>query len=276
VKHSTVGRRLAALEAALHTRLFTHTPDGFALTQAGSDIVALAEEIEKNVETIERRAAGDDARIDGVVRLTTSESFSAFFIKRLGELRVRHPNLLVEVLSANRSLDLTRREADLAVRAAPVTDPTLVARRLAVCGWSMYATEGYIVRKGPIASPEQLAGHDVLGFDDTLRQSPGAQWLDAHGAGANQVLRGNSIVSLLNAALVGMGTALLPCFLGDAEPTLRRLTPRVLGVRDVWLVVHPDMARVARVRVVMDFLIELMKREEGLWGGIVPRPRDLA
>src|SRR5262249_27261060 len=148
------------------------------------------------------------------------------------------PGLLVEVQSANRMLDLARGEADLAVRAAPVTDPNLVARKLAVCGWSMYATEAYIHRHGVPASPEELPSHDVLGFDEALSVSPGAHWLDKHGAGANYVLRGNSIVSLMNAAIVSMGIALLPCFLGDVEKPLRRVTPRVIGTRDVWLVVH--------------------------------------
>jgi DNA-binding transcriptional LysR family regulator len=267
VKHTTVGRRLAALEEALGAKLFTHSPERFVLTRAGSDIVSLAEELEKTIGAIERRVAGDDARVEGTVRLTTSETFSAFFMKRIADLRARHPKLVVDVLTANRSVDLSRSEADVAVRAAPVDDPNLIAKRLAVCGWSMYANEAYIGQRGSPASPEQLDGHDVLGFDDTLRLSPGAQWLAAHAQGAHHVLRGNSIVSVMNAALVGMGIAMLPCFLGDQERNLRRLTPRVLGTREVWLVVHPDMARVSRVRAVMDFLIEVMGEASGLWSG---------
>src|SRR5262245_12190294 len=101
VKHTTVGRRLAALEEALGVKLFTHAPEGFVLTRAGHEIVAHALLMESSVATIERRVAGDDARIEGTVRLTTSESFSKFFVQRLAELRERHPKLLVEVLTDN-------------------------------------------------------------------------------------------------------------------------------------------------------------------------------
>ena len=75
------------------------------------------------------------------------------------------------------------------------------------------------------------------------------------------MLRGNSIMAVLNAAIVGMGLAVLPCFLAEAEPTLRRLTPKILGSREIWLVFHPDVARVARVRTVIDFVTEIIGQE---------------
>ena len=83
-------------------------------------------------------------------------------------------------------------------------------------------------------------------------------------------MRGNSVVAVLNAAVCGMGMAVVPCFLGEPEPQLRRLTPRVLGSRDIHLVVHPDLARVARVRAVMDFIVELFARDAALWTGVAP------
>jgi DNA-binding transcriptional LysR family regulator len=270
VKHTTVARRLAALEEALGTRLFLQSPDGYTLTQSGKEIAELVVELEKTAGAIELRVAGDDGRIEGTVRLTTSESFNAFFMVHMAELRRKHPRLVVEVFSANRSYDLSRGEADLAIRAAPVDDPSLIARRLACCGWSLYANEVYLAERGTPASPEELAGHDVLGFDDSLRQSPGALWLANHAAGSNCVIRGNSILSVMNAAILGMGLAVLPCFLGDVEPTLRRLTPQVLGTRDVWLVVHPDRARVSRVRAVMQHVTDVMQRAKHLWSGERP------
>jgi DNA-binding transcriptional LysR family regulator len=85
--------------------------------------------------------------------------------------------------------------------------------------------------------------------------------------GADVTMRANSIISALNAALVGMGITVLPCFLGDDEPTLERLTPRILGSRDVMLVVHPDLSKVARVRAVMDFVSGAFQKEDALWRG---------
>ncbi len=267
VEHSTVGRRLASLESALGTKLFTRTSEGLLLTEVGRDILAHVERMEQGALAVERRASGEDKRLEGIVRLTTSEGFTGFLVKRFTELRARHPDLLVEVLSGNESLDLARREADLAVRLVKTVQPDLICKRITGCGWSLYAAESYVARAGVPKSATDLSGHEIVGFDETMSGVPGAKWLEAHGQGARFVIRGNSIVSVLNATLVGMGIGALPCFLGSAEPTLRRITSTVIGTRDVSLVYHPDMARVARVRAVMDFVVEVIQRDAALLAG---------
>jgi molybdate transport repressor ModE-like protein len=271
VEHTTVKRRLAAMEAAMGARLFTQSRDGFALTAAGQQILPLAQEIAKGFEAIERRVHGADERVDGTVRLTTSEALAGYCVKELVALRAKHPELLVEVLASNRSYDLARGEADLAIRAAPVTDPDIVARKVAVAVWSLYAAPSYVERKGKLSAPDDLRGHDVIVFDATLARSPGGAWLDAHGAGATVVLRANSLVAAMNAALVGSGICAIPCFHGDAERMLARVTPGTIGGRDIWLVVHPDLARTARVRVVMDFLVAMFDRDRAQWSGEATR-----
>ena len=270
VEHTTVGRRLSALETALDARLFIRGPSGFTPTPAGLEILPISEEIAERVEAIERRVSGTDARVDGTVRLTTSEALSGYFVKQFAALRERHPDLMVEILSGNRAYDLSRGEADLAVRVRELTDPDLLARKIGRAGWSLYAASSYVERKGAPEAPEDLRGHDVISFDDSLGAVPGALWLREHGDGASIVMRGNSIVAVLNAAILGMGLTVLPCFMGDAEPVLERLTPRVLGVRDVYLVVHPDLARVARVRAVMEFIVETFQRDAVAWSGVLP------
>jgi DNA-binding transcriptional LysR family regulator len=261
VRHTTVGRRLEVLEEALGASLFMRTPDGFALTDAGSGILALAEEMERAATAVERRAAGSDDRIEGVVRLTTSEAFSGFLVRRLDVLHALHPKLIVEILGGNRFFDLSRGEADLAVRFAPTTQPDLIAKRIGDAGWSVYASKAYLARRGTPASFDDLLGHDVIGFDETMSGIPGARWLSDHAGRAEVVLRGNSILSPLNATVIGMGISVLPCFLAEAEPTLKRLLPDVVGSRELWLVCHPDVARIARVRTVIDFVTELVARE---------------
>jgi DNA-binding transcriptional LysR family regulator len=270
VEHTTVGRRLTALETALGTRLFVRGPEGLTITAAGRDALPLAEEIAARAQTIERRVAGEDGRLEGTVRVSISEALSGYFIKQSGALRDRHPALTVEMLIGNQVSDLLRGEADLAIRARPVTEPDLVARKLVSAGWSMYASADYVARRGTPPAPETLGGHDVIAFDDSMATTPGRLWVDAHGKGCNVAMRGNSVVAVFNAAICGMGVAVIPCFLGEPEPRLRRLTPRVLGERDIHLVVHPDLARVARVRAVMDFLVELFERDAVLWTGVSP------
>jgi DNA-binding transcriptional LysR family regulator len=269
VEHSTVSRRLAALEEALGAKLFLRGPDGFTSTPAGDALAPHAEAMEAAAQAVTRKVAGGDERASGTVRLTTSEVFSGFVVKRLGPLRARHPDLLVEVLSGNNPYDLSKGEADVAIRIMTTNDPDLRVRKLADCGWSLYAAKGYVDHRGAPPSPGRLAGHDVIGFDETLAKVPGALWLDAHAEGARVVMRASSIMSVLNACLAGMGVSVLPCLLGDVEPTLVRLAPAILGARPMFLVVHPDRATVARVRVVMDYIAEIMAAESKLLEGRV-------
>ena len=261
VRHSTVARRLEALEEALAVSLFTRTPDGLVLTEAGAGILPQAEAAERAALAIERQAAGGDTRIAGTVRLTTSEGFSGFLVRRLAALNERYPELMVEVLSGNRFYDLTRGEADLAVRIGETTQPDLICKRIGLAGWSVYAAAAYLARRGMPASLDDLRGHAVIGFDETLAQVPGALWLDRHAAGAEVVMRGNSIFAVLNAAIVGMGIAVLPCFMAEAEPNLRRLSAETTGSREIWLVFHPDVAKIARVRTVIDFVTDAVAGE---------------
>ena len=276
VEHTTVGRRLSALEAELGARLFLRGADGLVATKAGRDILPLTEEIAARFEAIDRRVSGDDGRIDGTVRFAISEAMSGYFVKQFAGLRERHRDLVVQISSGNQASDLLRGEADLAVRAREVTEPDLVARKVACAGWSLYAATDYVARKGTPPSPEDLRGHDLIGFDDSLSGTPGGLWLKTHAQGTNVVMRGNSIVAAINATICGMGVGALPCFLAESEPVLRRLTPRVIGTRDIFLVVHPDLARVARVRAVMDFVVELLARDGALWSGLPPELRPAA
>ena len=267
VEHTTVSRRLAALERALDTRLFIRGPEGLSLTAAGTDLLLPAEEMQRNADAIERLVAGQDQKIEGKVRLTIPEAMNTYALQALAALRERHPGLLVEVLSDNRDLDIRRGEADLAIRIRDISDPDLIGRRIGSSTWALYAAPAYIERKGTISSPEQLGGHDLIQFEASLARIPGAVWLAAHAHAANVVVRGNSVAAVADAATVGFGVAALPCFLGDRNPALRRFYPERIGGADIMLVVHPDLARVARVRATMDFIVELFLRDAALFTG---------
>ncbi len=267
VEHTTVGRRITALETALGVRVFVRGKDGFALTDAGNDMLASVEKIAELVATVERRVSGGDARIAGTVRLTIPESANIQVMALLPLLRERHPELVVEVLSGNRAFDLRRGEADVALRFLDVTDPELVVRKAGSAGWALYASPAYLERRGTPPTDGDVTGHDVIGFDASLTQSVGGQWLTDHGKGANVVLRGNSLGAIASAASAGLGIAPLPCFVGDHDRALKRITTRTIGSRDIQLVVHPDLARASRVRAVMDFLVEMFARDAAAWRG---------
>lgn len=267
VQHTTVGRRLSGLEETLGTTLFTRTPTGLVPTPDAEGILMLAEDAERSMTAIERAAHGGDTRIEGVVRLTTSEAFSGYFVRRLAKLYTQHPGLVVEVLSGNRLFDVGRGEADLAVRIAPTTQLDLICRCIGHAGWSLYASENYVERHGALSEGFDFTGHEVIGFDESLKQVPGALWLSDHAGGAQTPMRGNSINAVVNAAVVGIGIAAVPCFLAEPEPTLRRLTPALIGTREIWLVFHPDVKRIARVRRVIDFVADEVAADAELLAG---------
>ena len=161
--------------------------------------------------------------------------------------------------------------ADLAIRFVETTQADLTCRRLCDVGWSLYASESYIERAGIPQTAVDLGGHNIISFDETMARSPGAIWLDQHKAGGRIVVRFNSLVSALNASVAGMGVTVLPqFFLAEAEPSLRRLTDDVLASRAMWIVFHPDVAQIRRVRAVIDFISAIVGREAEAFRGDGP------
>lgn len=265
IQHSTVARRLTALEEAIGTSLFTRTPTGLVPTADARAVLPAAEDVERAMQIIAGVAKRD--RLEGVVRLTTSEAFSSYLVRRLSKLQAAHPELMVEVLAGNRVFDLAKGEADLAIRIAPTTDPNLTCRRIGTASWALYASPSYIARRGTLSSTTCFEGHEVIGFDEGFSKVPGAQWLAEHARSATMTMRCNSIVAALNAAIAGLGIAAIPCFVGEGESAVRRVSPERIGSRDVWLVFHPDVQRIARVRCVIDFVVEQVASDHALLSG---------
>lgn len=269
VDATTVGRRLTVLEEELGTRLFERTPGRMVPTPAGQGIRSVVEEMEAAVLAVERRAGGEDARLEGVVRVTTTEAFAVnHLLPRFGPFRERHPGIEVQFLTDYGALDLARREADVAVRLTRPQDVSLVARKVGEIAISLYAAEGYLARRGLPDPATGFAGHDVIGYADAAAKWPESRWMGEVATSARVVVRCNSLLSVVAATGAGVGLGLMPCFQGDTTPGLRRLLPPVAALRrDIWLVVHPDLQQSARVRAVLDFLSEVIQRDRPLLAG---------
>ena len=267
VRHSTVGRRLLALEGDLGVPLFVRTGTGFAATEAGLAIVAAAEEVERRTVDIAQLAQSLRHGIEGKVRVTTSEAFAGYLFGKLPPLRDAHPLLQVDIVAGNRSFDLLKGEADIAVRMVPTEQPDLVSRVLGEASWSLYASRAYLQAAGRPRSTDDLSGHQVVGFDDSMAGSPGATWLAANAAGATLALVGNSVGAVVQAADSGAGIAMIPCFLAAARPNLVRLFDDLAEKRNIWLVFRRDAGEIARVRAVIDFISETIRADRALFLG---------
>lgn len=261
LSHATVGRRLAALEAALGRTLMERRPDGYIPTDEGEAIRALAEAMDDSALAIQRREGEGPkghAGLTGTVRLTMTQALAdRFLIPRLGNLRTAHPALDLEVVADNRALSLARREADLAIRLARPQRGDLIGRRLATLGYGLYAAPD---------APDTL-----IGYDETLADLPEALWLARHGGGRRVAFRSNSAQGQLAAAVAGFGTALLPCLLADGEAGLvRHALCGPLLSRELWLLVHRDRKDVPRVRAVIDHVVAVFEQEKERLEGAEP------
>ncbi len=264
VDQTTVGRRLAALESGLGVTLFLRSPGGYALTGEGERALAAAERMERLAVSLERQAAGADARIDGEVRVTTTDALAVdFVIPAIERLRASHPGVRVILGTTTRLLDLGRREADIAVRTARPTQPSLIVRKLGQWEVGLYATRRYLAERGEPHTGTAFAGHDLAVYqpgvtvrqDDTLAGEPLAQ---------GQVVAALDS-SLMLATFVRTGLALgeLPVYLARRDPELVRVWPGRKRAADyeAWLVLHEDLAHTARVRVVVDAIVDRFAQE---------------
>jgi len=265
VDASTVGRRVSALERSLNSRLFDRTPDGLALTESGAALLAHAERIEAEVLALQRELAGTDARQSGSVQLTASDGVLSYVIlPRLVELQRAHPGLELAVRSESRQLDLSRREADVAVRLSRPKESTLVGRRLGTMTFALYAAPSYLARAVLPRNIAALAGHTFIGFDRDLAHVPTFRWLRKQVPDLRLGLRANTTVAQVRACAAGIGIALLPRFVAPHESGLIELLPRVATpTREVWAVCHRDLRRNPRVSLLIDWLTHTIAHAPG-------------
>jgi DNA-binding transcriptional LysR family regulator len=263
VQHTTVSRRLEALERAMGVSLVVRLPGGIALTPLGQMMRMKSITLD--------RAMGDlmASVLSGVhqVRLALPSGFSTIFAERLVTFHQTHPEISLELTSGSRPVDLLRGEADLALRIGPIVDTELVARRLCMSGWSLYAAPRYLERHPAPSDPCDLAGHDVIGFSARLAGVPGARWIEAHGSGATIVLQLSEMTEVLSAALGGAGLAFLPCMLAAGEPRMVRLTRETIGNHPLSLVFRREIGRELPVRTVIRMVVSVIKDNAALISG---------
>jgi DNA-binding transcriptional LysR family regulator len=258
----TVGRRVAALEAKLGTKLFVATRLGQEVSHSGRELVAHAEQMELSALAAERSSLGRDSGMRGNVCVTATEWMVGGVLARLvAPFTAKHPELELELLADVRHLSLMRREADIALRVSRFEDGEVIQRKVGVVAFGLYASDSYLARHGAPSFSTGCPGHRLIAMSKSLGKVPDVEWLPALTFAAHVALRTNGREPMATLAKAGVGMACLPRLVGDRTPGLRLLrTPSPAPERALWLGVHRDARKVPRIRATAAFLAQALAR----------------
>ncbi|MFG1205261.1 LysR family transcriptional regulator [Xanthobacter aminoxidans] len=276
VNHSTVFRRLGTLEQQLGARLFERARAGYVPTPMGEEMVRLAEHMADEVLAVERRITGQDLRPSGELRVTTNDTLLVHMLTPIfASFRAAYPEIRLDVVISNQSLSLSKRDADVAIRASDRPGDTLVGRRMASIAWGIYGSAAQNIA-GPL-DPADLRRYDWIGFSDNLGAIKPAKWLRERVGEEKIIYRVNTVLGLAEAAAAGMGLALLPCFIAAVTPGLVQLMGRQGELEaGLWLLTHPDIKATARVRTFMEHAGREIGKLRGRIEGIEDQPAAAA
>lgn len=264
VSQPTVSRRLDALESKLNVRLFDRTRQGYELTATGMDLFETVQQVEEQLGEVGRRIYGKDQDLTGGLRVTCTEIFlngylSPFLWRFLGQ----HPGIEFSVICTDSQLSLGRREADLAIRFTRRPVETLAGRRLASVAFGIYASSGTAGQRFTSANRVEW---DWIGVHDDMHNRILFASAFPEGRFKHRV---DSVAAMQSMARSGLGVTVLPCYIADRDEGLRRLEPDVLtdSGLELWLLHHPDIRRVYRVRLFAEFISDLIRADLDLFEG---------
>lgn len=261
VSQATVSRRISALEEALDVKLFIRNPAGYVLSLRGETMLTEAEAVESAVAALVTSVEAERRRLSGKVRLTTVESAAnVWLMPALAAFRAQHPAVVAEVIVDDRPLDLSKGEADIAIRFGPQPqDENLFARRIVELHESVYVRRDLAEEHGMPASVADLVRYPMVGFS-----GPGLgqieRWQASLGPDVHFVHRANTLSAIIGAVKAGMGAAIMPCLIGDTDPGLVRLFPPIMELTTPgWLVTTASARQQPHVRALLDFIADYIR-----------------
>lgn len=256
----TVGRHIDALEVALGLKLFQRHKKGLTLTHECAWVLEQSQLMQSGVQNIQRMIEGDFQKLQGSVRLALPEGLcNELLIPRLDSFYRQYPNLRLILNVSSRTANLTRGEADIAVRLFRPKEADLVARQLTRMEMGLYVSPEYLQTHDRPENASDLLWHRIISYGDELADLPENIWLLDHATPGNRVLQSDSTTSRLRATVCGLGISIQPCILADANPNLVRILEHAsLPAHEVWITYHRDLRHILRIRVAVDFLITLL------------------
>ena len=264
VNQTTVARRVESLEAALALKLFERGQSGSRLTEAGRDLLAEGEKVERAAQTFETRAKAHQRGMAGSIRITCIEILANLAVTpAIGEFRKLHPEVQVDLMITDQPLNLEIGEADLAVRAVQaLPNSDLIARKISDYEFALYCSREYAERMGTPSSSVELIDHDLIGGDAGLDQVPAMIWMFEQAGGKAPVTRSNSMSNLVHAVRAGLGVAPLPCVVADTDSRLVRCSNLIeSAVSTSYILVRRELKDTPRVRALIDFLVPYMQAD---------------
>ncbi len=268
--NSTVTRRVKRLEQTVGSQLFDRSPQGHLLTPIGQRLLESVVQIENTLALADSRIAGDNQVLTGSVRLGATEGFgSTFLAPQLAQFCARHPAISVDLLAVPRFVNLSKREADLAISIDRPRTGSYVVCKLTEYRLAVYGTRAYLDRQRPIERQADLVEHRFVGYVDELSFSAQLRYLDKIAPGAQVPLRSTSIVAQMHAVRQGHALGVLPCFLASpCDDLVRVLSDEASVVRTFWMYAPKEHREIARVRALWDYLREATRARADFLMGV--------
>lgn len=265
VDATTIGRRIRRLESRIGAYLFERSAQGQQTTEAGEALLAHVETMAHAAEMIGERSAATSG-VSGTLRISVSEGFGTWLLARhLPTLLNGYPNLTVDLVASSGFLSPSKREADIAVMLSRPKAGPVLARKLSDYALRLYASPTYLTAHGAPLNQKDLAqGHRMVGYVPDLLYAPELAYLDEIAPALPVQLRSSSINAQYRAIAAGAGIGVLPCFIGDSDPALRRVLPDIRISRQFWIVTHRDTNTLTRVRLGKDWIEHVIRSERSL------------
>lgn len=265
VESGEVTRRIAALGSALNSELVARTGDVAALTGSGQRALGAARAIEAQLTALAEELGGAQAEVAGTICVTSTPGFVRTAMTAFDGLKDKYPALDVDLMVSSHVVNLHRKEADVAVRMFKDQQDGLAMTKLGTFGWSLYASEKYLAGRTQGAKPAD--GHKVIAYDESFSNTAGGRWLAANVSEEAIGMRVPSIRQALDAAAAGHGVCLVPCYLASDHKVVR-VTDLVLANNDAYAVYLAVRSNEARIRVVVDTLIDMFAHHHASFAGI--------
>ncbi|MBX2885013.1 MAG: LysR family transcriptional regulator [Granulosicoccus sp.] len=267
VSHTTVLRRVRAIESELETHLFDHTSTGHKLTPAGQSLYEEVKKMKLAMDNIARQIGGVDQLIEGPVVITTTDTLGHHFLPPvICDLCEQYPELDITLRISNQMSDMPNREADIALRTCVSPPPQLIGRKVGTIHFTACASADYASRHQLDGFPESTADHRFIVLDSGFTETPFFHWLDEQREETTSTVIANGLLTAYRLCAAGAGITVLPTYLVDSDPSLQALEGQSeIASNDLWLLSHVDLRDTARIRLVKRFLYDAL---QGVFGSV--------